>query len=101
MTEQPKDGGPAFPKMSAREEKVLAYLDEYYDRIDENCHYFWLIADGTGLDKKQVRRAARSLARKGLTKYVRGLFDEDGQVAGSGYCCTQLGHDALAERVSP
>lgn len=87
-----------FPKINSNEEKGLAYLEEYYDS-EMNCHYFQMIADCTLLDRKQVRRAARSLARKGLTEYVRGLFDEDGQIAGSGYCCTLLGHDTmLAQR---
>ena len=43
------------------------------------------------LDRKQVRRACRSLARKGLAQFGSGLFTEDGEVAGSGYTATREG----------
>ena len=50
----------------------------------------------TKLEKTQVRRSVRSLARKGLAEFVRGLFDDDGMVAGSGYCCTRAGKELAA-----
>lgn len=71
---------------------VLAARSSY----DENCLYMRTISAETELDIKQVRRCVRSLARKGLAQYERGLFDEDGRVAGSGYCCTAEGREYLA-----
>lgn len=42
-------------------------------------------------DRTKIRRWVRHLARKGLARYVRGLFTEDGMVAGSGYQITDTG----------
>ncbi len=81
-------------KVSERELQCLEALAEHYSE-DCDCLYMRSIARITNLTIPQVRRSVRSLARKGLTKYVRGLFDEDGMVAGSGYCCTQEGSDLV------
>ncbi len=80
-------------KISDREKKVLEYLVEVYRRSsgDYPCTFFKYIAKNTGLDEKQSRRTVRALARKGLAEYQRGLFDEDGMVAGSGYSATDKG----------
>ena len=80
-------------KLNANEMKCLKVLSENYNS-DTNCLYFRAFL-GTGLILKQARRAVRSLARKGLARYECGLFDEDGAVAGSGYCATQEGYDLL------
>ncbi len=78
--------------------KVLKALDHYYER----CTYsdfgfigFRRICQRTKLNKATVRRVCRALARKGLAEYSRGLFNEDGEVAGSGYAITMAGHVAL------
>jgi DNA-binding MarR family transcriptional regulator len=77
-------------KISEREKACLTYLLTLYG-YDQDCTYFRYIAKNTGLEERQVKRSVRSLARKGLAEYVRGLFDEDGFVAGSGYRATELG----------
>jgi hypothetical protein len=77
-------------RLSERETKVLKVLVDHYNS-EGNCLYFSTIARGSGLDKRKARIATRSLARKGCAQFVRGLFDDDGMVAGSGYCCTPLG----------
>lgn len=74
-------------KISELQRKVLNELAEHYSS-DANCMYIKFIASECGVDYRQARLAVRALARKGLAQYVRGLFDEDGMVAGSGYCCT-------------
>lgn len=53
--------------------------------------FFRYIAKEADLDERIVRIACRALARKGLAEYVRGLIDEDGLIAGSGYCATKEG----------
>ena len=84
-------------KVSDREMKVLKVLAGHYN--DEgNCLYFRTIMAETKLEKTQVRRSVRSLARKDLAKYERGLFDDDGTVAGSGYCCTRAGKELVSSR---
>lgn len=60
---------------------VFAALD-----TAEGAYHFAAIMELTGLEHKRIRRACRSLARKQLAKYCRGLFNEsDGQPYGSGY----------------
>ena len=77
-------------RISDRERKCLEQLVEWYGDDERNCVYMKGIAAQTGLDMAQVRRSVRSLARKGLAEYQRGLMNEDG-VAGSGYCATEKG----------
>lgn len=80
--------------LSENQLKVLKCLNESYNS-DYNCHRFSYTASETGLDVRTVRLATRALARKGFAEYMRGLFDDDGQVAGSGYCCTDKGHEVI------
>ena len=62
-------------------------LAEHFDS-ESNCLYNRYIAKEAELTEVQSRRAVRSLARKGYAKLERGLMDEDGMVAGSGYRAT-------------
>lgn len=88
-------------KLSERELTVLkAYGESLEDEEEGSAVYMDFIAKKTKLTKKQVKRAVRSLARKGLTELLRGLFDEDGMVAGSGYALTRAGI-AYLEKVQP
>jgi hypothetical protein len=50
---------------------------------------------GEPMNKKAIRRITRLLARKGLCQYGNALFNEDGEVCGSGYCATSLGKIVL------
>lgn len=78
--------------VSAREKQALmALFDNYSD--DFGYLGFKTIAACSGLDIRHVRRSVRALARKGLAEYGRGLWTEDGEPAGSGYCCTRAGAD--------
>ena len=81
-------------QISERETKVLEVLADYFD-AEGNCLYFKTIGKLSGIEPDLVRRVTRSLARKGLAEYVRGLFDDEGMVAGSGYCCTRLGKETF------
>ena len=84
--------------LNENEHKVLAYLvDEVEDVWGEKGYvYFSTISKATGLEVKVVRRVCRSLKRKGLAEFMRGLFNEDGEVAGSGYGATDAGLSFLA-----
>jgi hypothetical protein len=81
--------------MTENELRALEVLSDHYG-AEGPCLYFRTIAEIGGIDPKKVRRAVRSLARKGYAEYVRGLFDDEGKTAGSGYCCTRAGVDAFA-----
>lgn len=83
-------------KVNENEHKCLAVLAEnFYDDSEWSAWYMHGIVTETKLELSQVRRAVRSLARKGLAAYERGLFNDDGQVAGSGYRATQAGKDLI------
>jgi len=45
--------------------------------------------------RDNIRRAVRSLARKGMLEYSRTLFWEDEAKMGSGYTLTDLGAEAI------
>lgn len=53
---------------------------------------------GRELDRSRVRRSCRALARKGLAEYHCGLWNDEGEPAGAGYCVSKAGLDlALKE----
>lgn len=75
-------------KISDNQKQVLECLASYGD---DHVPYFKTIAQLTGLDYRHARIACRALARKGLTELQRGLMDDDGMLAGSGYIITKEG----------
>ena len=82
-------------KLNENECKVLTVLADDLDYCGFCYSSFARIADNCLLDVRQVRRACRSLARKGLAEYKRGLWTEEGEPAGSGYGATKAGSEAL------
>lgn len=79
-------------RVNENERKVLKVLFEAYSDYEDFCYRnFAGISAESGLDRKVVRRAARALARKSLAQYGRGLWTDDGEMAGSGYRCTKEG----------
>lgn len=83
--------------MNANEQKVLVELADHWSSYEGYCYSgFASLCTETGLDRKIVRRACRSLTRKGLAQFGRGLWTEDGEPAGSGYASTKDGA-ALAQ----
>ena len=65
---------------------------------DWNCKGFASIAsdiESKKLDRKRIRFCCRALTRKGLAEFHRGLWTEDGEPAGSGYCCTEAGRELI------
>lgn len=74
---------------------VLKFLAENTNR-DECFLPFAPICEGTGLDRKRVQFICRALRRKGHAEFSAGLWDDDGQPVGAGYCITNAGREALA-----
>jgi len=83
-------------KLTDNERRVLRALYAAYDYDGFGYLNFKGIARRARLPRKEIRRACRSLARKGFAEYGRGLWSEDGEVAGSGYCCNPAGRALLA-----
>ena len=75
-------------KLSEKEKLVLKVLVENY--YNHTFLPFAPIVERTGLDRRQVRLACRSLKRKGLAQFSNALFDFDGNFKGSGYAATPI-----------
>lgn len=71
--------------------KCLKALYEETSPNGERCVSFSIIQDHTGLDRRTVRKNVRALARCGYAEYFKGLFNEEGGMAGAGYCITRSG----------
>ncbi len=79
-------------RITARPEE--APLTEIERRVMDQMSDEWAwhtatVASEAGLTKAETLVAQRSLAAKGLARFQRGLLDEDGMAAGSGYFLTR------------
>jgi len=79
------------------ETKVLALLASGSEDFGIMC--FSEIAYFIKLNRSEIRRACRSLKRKGLAEFHRGCWTEDGVPAGSGYGATKLGRDYADQKL--
>jgi len=88
-------------RLSPHQRLVLSALVD--DNFGDNgyCRYRRSIERATGLSRAQSGRALAALRRLGFVALHRGLFDEDGEVAGSGYATTRAGHDWWWDKESP
>ena len=78
--------------MNANELKCLKYLAKDFHHYEGGTYSpFAPIAKATRLKRSKVRLACRSLTRKGLAKFGKGLSDHDGEFRGSGYSATEQG----------
>lgn len=83
--------------MKDNHKAVLAALALKTDPLEQYA-YFRTIGEAAEIaDLKEVRRIVRHLARRGYAHYRKGLWTEDGDVAGAGYCITMEGLQALGE----
>ena len=80
--------------LPAHEAACLSALAEEYSETEPCYLPFASVMELTGLDRTQVKRAVRRLAGRGFALFRRGLWSEDGQPCGSGYCCSPAGYAA-------
>ena len=67
-------------------------MKAWYDtQEDFDVLSFARIAYRSGIDRKHIRRAVRSLARKGVTKFYQTSWTDEGEPHGAGYGLTPLG----------
>lgn len=78
-------------KINDNERKVLEKLAEDWHPDEWGAYSFAPLSRITKLEIPQVRRACRSLAKKGLAAFERTLIDGDGIPAGAGYRATKEG----------
>lgn len=85
-------------KITDLEKKILTLLFQITSKDGEMCVGFkYLSGVEYNLDVKAIRRGCRSLRRKGLAEFYHGLMNEDGEVAGSGYCISSEGNELAEE----
>lgn len=77
------------------ERKVLEYLCSQESDGGDYYYPFAPIIKHTGLDRRHVRLACRSLSRKGLAEYAKALTNDDGDFCGAGYCATDNGRQLI------
>jgi hypothetical protein len=75
--------------------KAWIDTDPDFDVLD-----FDNIADRSGVRRHLVRRVVREMKRRGVTRFARGCWTEDGEPAGSGYGLTDLGRTMMDEAYS-
>lgn len=76
-------------KLSDLEMKIFkAWLgtDDDFDVLSFKC-----VSNRSGVDISKVRAAVRRLARKGVTRFVRVSWTDDGEIRGAGYGLTKEG----------
>lgn len=85
---------------------VMAFLDRHFVQhmaecggYSSPCEWCFPLACFTNewITRDMARAVLRSLTDRGYCQYRRGLFNEDGEVAGSGYGLTQKGVDYYQE----
>lgn len=85
--------------------QMQAFLDLHFLRIMDGPHstaFDWFayplsVFTNDEIDREFARGYLRSMRARGLAAYERGLFDDDGMPAGSGYRITEAGRARLAE----
>lgn len=77
--------------LTNNEKQVLEVLFENTDTWDERCIGFDWITGDSKLSRKEVQKSCKTLREYGLVEFHRGLMDDDGKVAGSGYNISQKG----------
>jgi hypothetical protein len=87
-------------RLNTNETKVLRTLVEVW-REDAGFCAFAYLGEETKLERKDVRRACRSLRRKGLTEFGAGLWSEDGEMRGAGYAATRAGREWVDDHAEP
>jgi hypothetical protein len=75
---------------------VLFCLGEITEPDGEYCAHFAALSRETFLPVKRVRFLCRLLKRKGLAEFHQGLWTEDGEPAGAGYCISRSGKEFIA-----
>lgn len=65
------------------------FLDAYHNAYDY-CYIGYRSFEDTGLTKKQIKPIIKKLLDDGIVDFQKGLFNEDGEVAGSGWGITDI-----------
>lgn len=77
--------------------KMERLILKAWDETSEDFDFlpFSYVEQKTGFSRRTVKLIVRRLSKKGVTQFGKGLFNDDGEVAGSGYGLTDFGRDTL------
>lgn len=91
-----QEAPPESVRLNPNEAAVLRFFVDGQMEAEEGAHWtFASIMRETGLERSMVRRACRSLWRRGLASYERALWNDDGP-AGAGYASSAWGDLVMA-----
>lgn len=62
---------------------------------EEWCYAYDYLEGETGLERKWLKPIIAKLRKLGYVEYWRGLMDDDGNVAGSGFCRSRAGNELV------
>lgn len=77
-----------YPKMIRDARKIFSEIDiSILEHLDEELAYYtqYLSDEAGGQDLVATKKSLKKLKRKGLIELRNGLFNEDGETAGSGW----------------
>lgn len=77
--------------------KLEASVFRAWEGVDADFGYlsFKAVSEDSGVELHRIRRAVRSIARKGLLQFSKGLWTDEGQLCGAGYGLTEAGKKYL------
>ena len=82
--------------LSEIDKKILdIFMEKCSSYGEDTCLNTKDIIFYSSLIEKEVRISCKKLSNYGLIKYVRGLMDDEGRVAGSGYYITYEGRSLM------
>lgn len=82
--------------------KLTGYEEKAFRAWEGTCEDFDVlsfkaVAEKAQIEPSKVRRAVRGLQRKGLTRFVRVSWTDEGVPYGAGYGLTASGRQALKD----
>ena len=82
-----------MPTIEETEKAYSVLMAEVLMALDDYCLSVRAIMNACGLPEQVCRGFLKEAVECGFAEYHRGLFDEHGRVAGSGYRITLAGAD--------
>jgi hypothetical protein len=75
----------------------IKILKAFYEADDDYVYNYGWIEYQTEIERKPAKKAMDALRKLGYLQYVCGLFDEDGQTAGSGFAMITQRRDHIKD----
>lgn len=66
----------------------IKIIEAFLEGDSDLAFYYSYFEEKTGESRKNIKKVMDELRKAEMVEYVRGLFDDDGQLAGSGFQLT-------------